>query len=163
MNRAQLTLSLSSSPSEASNEGRDEVLHCLRASDKHKHEALSPDPPVADCHLEGRPMRNVFDAAALRKTDAICRQPVACEYALFFFEEAACARGVVGHKEVDGDCGNNGCESFQDLSWNQQCRSYAWFKEAYEKPSPSGKASCTVQISGDHTSEKARYRSSNRD
>lgn len=69
--RAQLTLPFTSGPTKAIHKGWNEILHGLRASDKDKHETLCPHSPVADRHLEGSPVGNMFDATTLREPNSV--------------------------------------------------------------------------------------------
>ena len=87
-NGCQLTLANRTCPSKAFHQGRDEVLHSLGAGDKHEKEALGPHSPVNACHLEGCPVRDVFNAPTLRKTNAVRCQSVAGQDALLLVEKA---------------------------------------------------------------------------
>jgi hypothetical protein len=111
----KLTLALRSSPAKAVHKGRDEVLHSLRTSNKHEEEALSPDTPVANGHLERNPVRNRLGAGTLSQTNTIDHETVTSQYGLLLVEEALAVGGVVGHEEEDGDGCDDGGDAFDNL------------------------------------------------
>lgn len=98
-----LTLTRRPRPSEVLHECRNKVLHRLGSSHEHEEEALRPHSPVAACHLERDPVRNILSSATLGQVDAVNCQSVAGEDALFFGQESPAVGGIVGHEEVNGD------------------------------------------------------------
>jgi hypothetical protein len=82
-------------------------LHRLTSSHKHEQEALSPDSPVTNGHLEDNPMGNLFFAVTLSEPDTVDGEAVAGKKGLFFVKKSLAVGGVVGHQKENGAGGNN--------------------------------------------------------
>jgi hypothetical protein len=105
---------------------------------------------------------DLLGACALRKTDSIDGEAVTCENALFFAEEAATRRGVVGHEEIDGDGSDDRSNAFKDLVLLKLGYSEGKW-ETNKQPPPPWKTTNIIHVIGNDACEKAGGCSSERD